>query len=99
MEPVYVEIVTAPNCPHSPKALKIALTIASKTHDVPIVVREISVATDEGRGLAEDYAIDATPTITINGKIAYIGVPSINAFNLLVKDFLRSERYRNNYFF
>ena len=99
MGPVYVEVLTSPNCPYSPKALRIAETVTRKTFGESVVLREISVATSEGEMIANEYQIEATPTITINGKIAFVGVPSARVLGGLIKvEFEREKRMSSAYF-
>ncbi|MCX6778310.1 MAG: thioredoxin family protein [Candidatus Micrarchaeota archaeon] len=98
MAPVYVEVLTSPNCPYSPKALKIAESVTRKKGE-HVILREISVATSEGENIANDYNIEATPTIAINGRIAFVGVPSARVLGgLITEEFEREKRMVSAYF-
>ncbi|MEW6329367.1 MAG: thioredoxin family protein [Candidatus Micrarchaeota archaeon] len=98
MNPILVEVLTSPDCPHSPRALKIAKhTVAGLR--APVIVREISVATEEGRARAQEFEIAATPTITINGRIAYVGVPTSKKMLALLDYAIQREKESASYFF
>ena len=98
MNPILIEVLTSPDCPHSPRALKIAKhTVAGLR--MPAVVREVSIATDEGKARAMECEIAATPTITINGRIAYVGVPSQKKMLALLDYAIDREKESTSYFF
>lgn len=97
-EPLYIEIVTSPNCVHSPKAVRVARRAVSKRQD-PILLREVSIATEEGMKRAQEFDVRATPTIAINGRIAFVGVPTQEAMEGLITETLQKEKERNAYFF
>jgi len=98
MEPIYIEVMTSPNCVHSPKAVKVAKRAVSMRRD-PIILREVSIATEEGMRRAQEFGISATPTITINGRVAYVGVPTQETMDGMIAETLKSEKERNSYFF
>jgi glutaredoxin len=99
MDPIHLEVLTSPNCPYSPKAIRVAQRVISKHKGMSIYLREVSVATHEGEEMAEAYEIDSTPTFTINGRIAFVGVPAPDTLSDLIKEELDRERFRNSYFF
>lgn len=94
-----IEVLTSENCPHSPRALKVARKIARKKFELPVELFEVSIETDEGQTKALEYEIEATPTITINGRIAYVGVPTEEALEEVVKKAVEREHYSQSYFF
>ncbi|MDD5317994.1 MAG: thioredoxin family protein [Candidatus ainarchaeum sp.] len=96
-EQVYLEVVTSPNCVHSPKAMKLARSLARKRGDVVLV--EVSIATNEGLERAKAFNIQATPTIAVNGKVAFVGVPTAEALCAMVIEEQRREKERTSYFF
>ena len=81
-----IEVITSPTCPYCPIALQIAREIARKYRGVE--VRELSVATPEGREKAMRHNILGTPTILINDKVEFIGVPSPIEFERRIKAYL-----------
>ncbi len=93
----YVEIITSPNCPHSPKATRLLQSVISKMGDVHFV--EVSMITEKGQMIAENYGVEATPAIIINGAMAFVGVPTKSEAKGMIKDAMRSEREKTNYFF
>ncbi|MFH1447492.1 MAG: thioredoxin family protein [Candidatus Micrarchaeota archaeon] len=99
MSAIYLNILTSPNCPHSPKAIRVAERVIAKKHRFPIHFREISVITQEGEIMAESFHLDSTPTFTINGKVAFVGVPSTRTLNELLNDEINKEFHRDSYFF
>jgi len=97
-EPIYIEIVTSPGCVHSPKAVRIARQTISKLDD-PIIMREVSIATAEGMQRAREFEVQATPAIAINGRVAYVGVPSIKLMGDLIRSTLWKEKEKGECYF
>lgn len=85
---VVIEVITSPTCPYCPIAVQMAQEIARKYQG--IVVKELSVATPEGRKKAMEHNILGTPTILINNRVEFIGVPSFVEFERRVKEKLSS---------
>ena len=85
---VVIEVITSPTCPYCPVAVQMALEIARKYQGV--IVKELSVATPEGRKKAMEHNILGTPTILINNKVEFIGVPSLIEFERKVREKLSS---------
>lgn len=94
-----IEVLTSENCPHSPRALNVAKKVAKKKFDMKVELFEVSIETEEGQTKAHDYAIEATPTIAINGRVAYVGVPSEELMTKAVKRAAEREHYSNSSFF
>ncbi|WP_297064402.1 thioredoxin family protein [Thermococcus sp.] len=80
---VIIEVITAPGCPYCPIAIQMARELEKKYEGV--VVRELSVATPEGQRKAMEYNILGTPTILIDNKIEFIGVPNFVEFERRVR--------------
>ncbi|MFH0818110.1 MAG: thioredoxin family protein [Candidatus Micrarchaeota archaeon] len=99
MDLIHLDILTSPNCPYSPKALRVAQRVISRHKEVPILLREVSVATHEGEEMAEAFEIDSTPTFAINGRIAFVGVPAPEVLSNIIHEELEREKSRNSYFF
>ncbi len=99
MEPIYINVITSPNCPYSPKAVKIARKVTTKKYGAQVCIREVSIVTPEGENMAESYRLDSTPAFTINGKVAFVGVPEVSLLSKLIKDEIHNERCRSSYFF
>ena len=95
--PVYVEVVTSPECSHSPDAIRAVRRVARKRRNV--VLLEVSMATEEGQERAKEFDVKATPTIAVNGKVAYVGVPTLETLEKLVREETENERERTSYFF
>jgi protein-disulfide isomerase len=94
---VYLEVVTSPNCVHSPKAMRIARGIARRQANLILV--EVSIATNEGLERAKEFNVQATPTIAVNGKVAFVGVPTPEVLQTIVTEEERKEKERTSYFF
>jgi predicted DsbA family dithiol-disulfide isomerase len=77
--------------------MRIARDVARRRKN--IVLMEVSIATNEGMERAKEFDVQATPTIAVNGKIAFVGVPSGDALCTLIVDEERKERERTSYFF
>ncbi|MEM3031019.1 MAG: thioredoxin family protein [Candidatus Micrarchaeia archaeon] len=99
MEPVFIEVLTSPTCPHSPRALRVARKIVGKRFGVPIILREVSLATAEGAARAQEFEVSVTPTIAINGRVAFVGVPEAGELSKAVEEIVKYQGYRNSYFF
>jgi small redox-active disulfide protein 1 len=93
----YIEIITSPNCPHSPKAVRVAQKVVSEMNSV--ILHEVSMITEAGRARAEQYGVESTPAIAVNGQIAYVGVPGEKRLKHIIDDAVREERQKTNYFF
>ena len=72
-----VEVLTSPTCPYCPMAVRLAKEMEAKGL---CNAREISVATPEGMDLARKHSIQGVPTILINGRVAFVGVPARHEF-------------------
>ena len=83
---VVIEVVTSPGCPYCPIAWAMAQELAKKYRG--IVARELSVATPEGRRKAMEHGIMGTPTVLINNRVEFIGVPNFAEFEMRVKRYL-----------
>ncbi|AEH24567.1 thioredoxin family protein [Pyrococcus yayanosii] len=83
---VTIEVITSPTCPYCPIALAMAQEIARKYKGV--VARELSIATPEGRRKAMEHNIMGTPTILINNRVEFIGVPNFAEFERKVRQYL-----------
>jgi glutaredoxin len=98
MEPIFIEVITSPNCPHSPKAVKVAKQLVSKCK-FPVILQEESIVSEEGWLRAYELQIESTPAILINGRVAFIGVPTIEELREVVMKVKEDEIERTNYFF
>ncbi len=98
MDPIYIEVITSPNCPHSPKALKVASKFVSKCK-FPVIVHESSIITEEGQARADELSLESTPAILINGRLTFVGVPSKDELKNAVLEAKAKELDRNTYFF
>jgi len=83
---VIIEIITSPTCPYCPIAWAMAQEIARKYEGV--VAKEVSVATPEGQRKAMEHNIMGTPTILINNRVEFIGVPNFAEFERRVRQYL-----------
>lgn len=76
---IKVEVFTSDSCPHCPMAVRVAEE-GKKQVDVDVDLEIVNVNTPDNRQRAIDYQIMAVPTIAINGKVEFIGAPSIGEF-------------------
>ncbi len=53
-----------------------------------VVAKEVSVATPEGQRKAMEHNIMGTPTILINNRVEFIGVPNFAEFERRVRQYL-----------
>ncbi|MDN5320558.1 MAG: hypothetical protein PWP49_978 [Thermococcaceae archaeon] len=83
---VVIEVITSPTCPYCPIAWSMAQEIARKYEGV--VAKEVSVATPEGQRKAMEHNIMGTPTILINNRVEFIGVPNFAEFERRVRQYL-----------
>lgn len=93
----YVEVITSPNCPHSQKALRLAQRVVTTMDSV--ILQEVSMITQQGQQRAHDYGVKATPTIAINGRVEFVGIPEQEALREKIKYAVKDERERDSYFF
>ena len=94
---IYVEVLTSPNCVFSPRAMKIARSLARKRKNM--VLLEVSIATNEGMERAKEFDAKATPAIAINGRLVYVGVPTPEDFDSILSTESAKEKERTSYFF
>lgn len=83
---VVIEVITSPGCPYCPIAWAMAQEIARKYDGV--VAKEVSVATPEGQRKAMEHNIMGTPTVLINNRVEFIGVPNFGEFERRVRAYL-----------
>lgn len=83
---VVIEVITSPGCPYCPIAWAMAQELERKYEGV--VARELSVATPEGQRKAMEHNILGTPTVLINNRVEFIGVPNFAEFERRVKMYL-----------
>ncbi|MCA6213833.1 MULTISPECIES: thioredoxin family protein [Thermococcus] len=83
---VIIEVITSPTCPYCPIAWAMAQEIARKYEGV--IAKEVSVATPEGQRKAMEHNIMGTPTILINNRVEFIGVPNFAEFERRVRQYL-----------
>lgn len=91
---VVIEVITSPTCPYCPIAWSMAQEIARKYEGV--VAKEVSVATPEGQRKAMEHNIMGTPTILINNRVEFIGVPNFAEFERRVRQYLSAGRVYSN---
>jgi small redox-active disulfide protein 1 len=88
---VKIEVFYSPTCPYCPLAMKMVSEVASQFKD-SVKVEEVDTWTPEGIHKAMKYGIQAVPTIVINGKIRFLGVPkSREALAQAIKDEVELE--------
>ncbi len=86
---VVIEIITSPGCPYCPIAWAMAQELERKYEGV--VARELSVATPEGQRKAMEHNIMGTPTVLIDNRVEFIGVPNFGEFERRVRKKLGLE--------
>ncbi|MCD6414584.1 MAG: thioredoxin family protein [Candidatus Diapherotrites archaeon] len=74
-------LFTSSHCPHCPKAVKMAKRILPEFKGKDVDYRKIRMKTSEGKRLADEYDVNATPTILAfdgSGKLIkkIVGVPN-----------------------
>ncbi|MDV3104234.1 thioredoxin family protein [Thermococcus waiotapuensis] len=87
---VVIEVITSPGCPYCPIAWAMAQELERKYDGV--IARELSVATPEGRRKAMEHNILGTPTILINNRVEFIGLPNFAEFERRVRELLSASR-------
>ena len=71
--PVKIEVFYSDTCPYCPAAMELVREVSAKFSD--IIVEEVNTSTSEGATRAGGYQIFTVPTIVINGKVSFVGVP------------------------
>lgn len=83
MRPIQIEVLTSPSCSYCPLAVNMVKEVANSLPDV--IAFETSVSTQEGYKKAVSHGISGVPTILINNKVAFVGVPpSVNSLKQMV---------------
>ncbi|MFA5382291.1 MAG: thioredoxin family protein [Candidatus Micrarchaeia archaeon] len=94
---IYVEIITSPNCIHSPKAVKLIKKVTKEMKGV--IIKEVSLLTEEGQERAEGYDIESTPSIIINGEVICEGLPNKKEMKEIIDTVIYEEKQKVSYFF
>ena len=94
---VYVEVVTSPDSPQSPRAMAVAQRVVSKMDEV--LLQEVNTITQYGQDRALAYGVTAFPSIVIDGRIVFIGIPEESALRSFISDAIRDKKERESYFF
>ena len=81
---VVIEVITSPGCPYCPIAWAMAQELERKYEGV--IARELSVATPEGQRKVMEHGIMGTPTILIDNKVEFIGVPNFAEFERRMRE-------------
>jgi thioredoxin 1 len=71
---VEIEVYTSPTCPYCPHAMKLLNEVAP-SFGQNVTVEEVNSWSEEGQTRALKHGIMAVPTIVINGKVKFVGVP------------------------
>ncbi|MCE4624365.1 MAG: thioredoxin family protein [Desulfurococcales archaeon] len=73
---VHIEVIVTPSCPYCPYAALLANMMAYEAYKRgnPKVIAD-TVEAYENPDIADRYGVTSVPTIALNGKVAFIGVP------------------------
>jgi len=74
--PVQIHVITSPECPHCPEAIKRIQKLMTKYKGV-VEMDAIDAESAAGHELVEEYGIQGVPTILVNGKLFTEGVPKM----------------------
>lgn len=88
--PVEVEVYTSPTCPYCPYAVKLIREVAP-SFGQKLGVEEVNTWSEEGQIKAAEYGIMAVPTIVINGKVKFVGVPQKEDLVKAIQDEIEKE--------
>ncbi len=73
---VKIEVIVTPLCPYCPYAALLAnmFAYASKVYGNGNV-RSVIIEAFENPDIADKYAVSTVPTITVNGRVVFVGLP------------------------
>jgi small redox-active disulfide protein 1 len=71
--PVKIEVFYSDTCPYCPNAIALVREVSAEFSDT--TVEEVNTSTSEGAARAGGYQIFTVPTIVINGKVSFVGLP------------------------
>ncbi len=94
---IFLEVITSPNCPHSPRAVRLAQELLKDTKGIGF--QEVNMITQWGMQRAQGYGVSATPTLILNGRVIFVGIPGKKALRELLVEEIRREKENNSYFF
>ena len=86
---VKIEVFYSELCPYCPAAIELVREVSARFID--IIVEEVNTSTSEGMARAAGYQIFSVPTIVINGKVEFVGVPDKEKFSKVVKTKLETS--------
>ena len=73
---VVIETIVTPSCPYCPYAVLMANMFAFESHRAGLNnIVSIVVEAYENMDIAQRYAVSSVPSIAINGRVEFIGVP------------------------
>jgi small redox-active disulfide protein 1 len=84
---VKVEIFSSPTCKYCPQAVEIVKKVSSEFNG-KVEVREVDITSIAGFHKVLDYDILSVPTIAVNGKVKFVGVPREEDVRKALKDAL-----------
>lgn len=94
---IYVEVVTSPASPQSCRAMVLAQRVISKMDAV--LLHEVNTITPFGQERALECGVTAFPSIVVDGRIVFVGVPDEGALRSFISDAIRDKKERESYFF
>jgi len=82
---VEVNVLKTQMCPHCPRAAAVAKKVAAELGGVQ--VKETYLDTDPaGQEIATKHEIMSVPTILINDRVAFVGVPNESALRKAIEE-------------
>jgi len=73
-EKVKVEVFTSKMCPYCPAAVELARDVGGELAGM-VRIEEVDASEEPGRAKAIAYGIRSVPTIILNSKQSFVGVP------------------------
>ena len=91
-ERVNIEVMVTPTCPYCPYAVLTANMFAYVSYMVRGKLTSEAIELYENPDIAYKYAVMSVPAIAINGKLAFVGLPSEYELLSMIRKILRSNR-------
>ncbi|NVM53750.1 MAG: thioredoxin family protein [Candidatus Helarchaeota archaeon] len=98
---VQIEFFQAKDCPYCPTVRKMLLELIDSELGKHVIIAEIDINSPIGRELAKHYQLKGVPSIAMNGKLKFAGVPHpllfLNEIKRLLKDNKRPKPKLQNH--
>ncbi|NVM28834.1 MAG: thioredoxin family protein [Candidatus Helarchaeota archaeon] len=89
---VHIEFFQAKDCPYCPTVRKMLLDLLESDLKNYVIIEEIDITSPIGQQRAKKYKLKGVPSIAMNGKFKFAGVPHPMLFYNEIKRLIKGEK-------